>query len=358
MTTTQHATIKPEVLAATAVGLIDREITVPNTFTKLGIENFKGAKDDTINMKVDGVLPFHKYGWRNNRAAELIMDSYTERKIAVTFGDDAYSGVLLTDEQNDMDEIGWAGLLGKQVRAVGRGINDAAVDYLTGAAYAVTVGVSEDNMRPAFVEANRVLKRFNTPGKAVAMCGTSFAAAIENDPRITLAQYVGDENANRALTDSALGRLAGFSVIANTEIGENDCYIYVPGAFAFLNAAPAVPQSVPFGAAASFNGISLRWIRDYESMRLQDRSIVNTWFGFQTVTDVLRGIGADGIETVSAYEHFVRGIKLTLGGTSAYPLTVAAGGSLQSAELKLITGLSAPARLAEDYTATGWVAPV
>lgn len=80
--------------------------------------------------------------------------------------------------------------------------------------------------------------------------------------------------------------------------------------------------------------MSLRWIRDYNAEYLYDRSVVNTWAGFDVVTDVLRGIGTDGNEVVSENEYFVRGVKLSLDGAEVYPT---------SGELVEITGVTAPA---------------
>lgn len=309
-----HEVVKPEVLASTAVGLLDREVIIPNTFTKKGVEEFRGARDDTINMKVPGVLPFRTYGWRNDRSTELQGDEYTERKIALSFGGDAYSMVFLTDEQKDFDLIEWSELLEMQARAVGRGLENGAVQELNNAPYQVTVPVHEAHIGRGLTEARRVQNRFNVPALGrIAVVGTDFDAAMQNDPTLNFAQYVGDANANAAVRDAALGKHKGYTFIVSTEIDPKTAYLYTPDAFAFLNAAPSIPDSVPFGASASFNGISLRWIRDYESRRTQDRSIVNTYYGYQAVKDVLRGIDeSTGFEFVSEGEHFVRAIKLTL----------------------------------------------
>ena len=75
---------------------------------------------------------------------------------------------------------------------------------------------------------------------------------------------------------------------------------------------------------------------------MQDRSVVNTYAGFRSVTDVL--VGWDAVnekEIVSTGEHFVRGIKLTLDGASNYPAA--------SSELATITGVSD----AKVWTPTG-----
>lgn len=312
--TVQHAKVKPQKLADIAVGLLDREVVIPNTFAKKSVNQFKGAEDDTLNFKVPGVLPFHEYGWRNDRSEELKVDSYTERKIALTFGGDAYSAVRLTDEQNEFDEIQWSDLLGMQARAVGRGLENGAVRELKTAPYGVVAPLLINNISGSLVEARRIFTRLGVPGsQRLLVVGSDIDALIQADPTLTQAMYVGDANANVALRAAITGKLKDFTILVSNEIEPDAAYAYTPDAFAFLNAAPAVPQSVPFGATSSFNGISLRWLRDYETMRTQDRSVVNTWYGFQAVTDVLRGINEEtGHEFISEGEHFVRGIKLQL----------------------------------------------
>jgi hypothetical protein len=90
---------------------------------------------------------------------------------------------------------------------------------------------------------------------------------------------------------------------------------------------------VPFGATQSFEGIAMRWVRDYDPTYMQDRSVVNTYAGFRSVTDVLVGWDEQkNSEKVSDKEHFVRGIKLTLDGASQYPAP--------DDELAQITGIS------------------
>lgn len=66
---------------------------------------------------------------------------------------------------------------------------------------------------------------------------------------------------------------------------------------------------------------------------MQDRSVVNTYAGFRSATDTL--VSWDGTnerEVISAEEHFVRGVKLTLASGSNYPAA--------SSELTTITGVS------------------
>ncbi|QEQ94042.1 major capsid protein [Streptomyces phage Saftant] len=330
----EHQIVKPEKLAATAVGMLEQELVIPNLFQKEGIDQFKGADNDTVSVKVEGVLPFHDYAFRNDRSAPIVFDEYKERKIAVTFGGNVYSAVKVTDEQNDFDLDDWGKLLRPQVKAVGRGLQRRAVSTLLGQDYAVTIGGAEANLRGAIIEARRVLNKLNVPDdQRYLLVGSDFESALLSDDKLNLAQNVGDSEAESALQTATITNRFGFKIVVDQTIPSDAAFAFAGSAFVFLSGAPSVPQSVPYGATQSFEGIALRWVRDYDPTYMQDRSVVNTYAGFRAVTDVLLGWDeANNREVVSAGEHFVRGIKLTLGGASEYPAV--------GSELQTITGLT------------------
>jgi hypothetical protein len=328
----EHVIVKPQKLAATAVGMLELELVIPNLFQKEGIDQFRGAEDDTVSVAVEGVLPFHEYAWRNDRSKPIIFDEYKERKVAVTFDGNVYSAVKVADEQNDFDLPSWAKLLRPQVKAVARGLARRSVNTLTGQAYSVSIGNAETNLRGALIEARRVLNKFTVPGDArYLLGGTDFESALLNDEKLNLAQNVGDAEAQSAVRTATLGERYGSRIVVDQTIPGDTAYAFGGSAFIFLSGAPSVQQSVPFGATTSFEGIALRRVRDPTYM--QDRSVVNTYVGFRSVSDVLVSWDeSKNSEVVSTGEHFVRGIKLTLDGASAYP---AANG-----ELAKITGIS------------------
>jgi hypothetical protein len=339
--------VKPQKLAATAVGMLEQELVIPNLFEKEGIDQFKGAEDDTISVTVEGVLPFREYAWRNDRSKPIEFDIYKERKIAVTFGGNVYSAVKLTDEQYDFDLPSWATLLRPQVKAVARGLSRRAVSTLIGQTYAVTIGNAGANLRAAMIEARRVLNKFNVPDDArYLLVGSDFESALLTDEKLSLAQNVGDAEAQSALRNATLGDRYGFRIIVDQTIPADTAYAFAGSAFIFLSGAPSVPQSVPFGATTSFEGIAMRWVRDYDPSYMQDRSVVNTYAGFRAVTDVLVGWdGANNTEVVSSQEHFVRGVKLTLTGASVYPDA--------RSELAKITSISQPTPVIPPPTPPG-----
>lgn len=348
----QHDVIKPEKLAAHAAGVLAGEVVVPNLMTKKGIEDYRGAKDDTVSTKVRGVLPARKYAWRSGAGEGVAEDGSTERaqiefdtleetKVDVTFGGNVYSAVHVTDEQAEMDFASYAEILNPQAEAVGRGLENEAVEHLESAPYQVTIPVEEDPTSPysphrSFVEARRCLNLLRAPAEQrIMLVGSSFEAALLNDDKFNRADSVGEAAANTALRQATIRNWMGFTVIASTEIDPDAAYAFVPSAFVFLSAAPAVPSSVPFGAGASYNGIAMRWLRDYDSEYQRDRSVVNTWAGFATTLDsIVAKTVVDGGKPQKLDEVFVRGVRLGLGADPVYP---AAGSELQE-----ITGLTQP----------------
>jgi len=326
-----HTVVKPQKLAATAIGVLESEIVVPQMFLKEGIDQFRGAEDDTVNVKVPGVLPSREYGWRNDRSQPIQTDEYAERKIQVTFGGNLYSAVTLIDEQKDMDIEGWAKLLDPQARAVGRGLEGRAVSTLENADYQVVIGAADTDLpgpsgtstlTRSIVEARRVLKRFKVPAGETRwlLVGSDFEAALQNDPEFNKASNVGDSVAESALLEATINRWKGFTIVSSDEIDPEAAYAFVTSAFIFLSAAPSVPDSVPFGATTAYKDIAMRWVRDYDPMYMRDRSVVNTYWGFRSVVDPLIRIDASHNEHISEYEHFVRGVKIDLEATdSVYP---------------------------------------
>ncbi|QDP44213.1 major head protein [Streptomyces phage Celia] len=352
MATNEHSVVKPEKIAATAAAALEQQLVLPALFQREGIDQYKGNKDDAINVKVEGVLPFRTYEWRSGSTtsstpgtrAAIQFDQYTERTIQVTFGGNVYSAVRLTDEQNEFDLPGWAKLMSKQTEAIGRGLEFEAADYLINAPYNVTLGgaVSGRDLRKTLIRAREVMNAFRVPSEArTLVVGTGWESALLSDEKLNLAGNVGEQEAATALREASIGRRFGFDIVVSNELPSDMAVAMVRSAFIFATGAPAVPQSVPFGASASANGVAVRWLRDYDSERFQDRSVVNTYRGFRQVEDVLVGrtSGTDNA-FISEHEHFVRAIKLDLDATDdVLPLTSGTGSTEASIELAAITGI-------------------
>ncbi|MGW1040036.1 hypothetical protein [Streptomyces sp. NPDC002547] len=345
-----HTVVKPEKIAATAAVALEQSLVVPALFQREGIDQYKGAENDTINVVVEGVLPFRTYNWRSgepgrpdagNRQA-IQFDDYAEKTVAVKFGGNIYSAVKLTDEQRDFDLGGWAKLMSKQTEALSRGLEREAVSTLLNQDYAVTLGgaTAGRTLRGTIVRAREVLNKFRVPSAGrVLLLGSGWESAVLNDDGLNLASNVGEAEAVSALREATIGRRYGFDIVISQELPADAAFAMHRSAFVFATGAPTVPQSVT-GGTASYNGVAMRWIQDYDANYLTDRSVVNTYKGFRAIQDELLGIdGATNQAYVSEFEHFVRAIKLDLDAT-ADVLPDADGTDEAEQELAAITGIA------------------
>lgn len=326
-----HQVVKPEKIAAVAAVALEQRLVVPAVFQREGIDQYKGADSDTINVKVEGVLPYRSYGWRNDRSSSIQFDEYTERTYPVTFGGDIYSAVRLTDEQNDFDLPGWTKLALKQTEAIGRGLEYKAVNALEAAPFEVIVQLGEDDLKGSLVKLRQVMNKLRGPGSRSVLIGSDIEAALLTDPELSFSSNVGETDAVSALHEATLGRRYGFDFVVADEIDTSTGYAMVPSAMIFATGAPSVPQSVPFGATASHNGVALTWLRDYETEKRRDRSVFNTYQGFRAVVDPLIVVDGSDQASVSADEHFVRAVKVVLGDSYAVDIS--------NTELSTITGI-------------------
>lgn len=322
MTYTAHTPVKPEHLAQAALELVERELIVPRLFVRKGVDDFRGALDDTLNMKVPGVLPAHDYAWRNDRSTPLTVDEYVERKVAVRFGGRAYSAVKLTDEQKEFDFGGWAPLLAAQGRAVARKLEYEAVNKMSTGDYMFTLGIKENNLLKDITEARRLLNRVGAPKEGrILLVGSDIETLLQTDEVLNRATGVGETLASTALATATLGKQKGFTIVSSEEIAPDEAFALTPGAFVFLNAAPSVPASVKDGhTTVGESGIAMRWMMDYDSTIFVDRSVVDTWYGYAQIKDpIAYWDAAKGHEVVSEELHNVRAIKLKLGATDVFP---------------------------------------
>lgn len=326
-----HAPIKPEKLAALAAAALEQNLVIPALFRREGIDQFRGAKDDTINVKVEGVLPYRTYGWRNDRSASLVYDEYSERKVAITFGDDLYSGVILTDEQAEMDFAGWTKLVNKQAEAIGRGLEYEAVDAFDATPFEVEIELDEADLRGGLILLRKIMNKLNAPGERTIIVNADLEAALLADDNLSLASSVGDRLAENAAEEAVIGRRLGFNFVGANEMGSYSVAT-TPGAYILYTAAPSVPGSVAFGASAAVNGVALRWVRAYDIDKLREKSVVNAYHTFDYVDDPLVYQNGSGQPAVSTANHFVRAVKVTLGSENAF--------EIDNSELATITGLT------------------
>lgn len=311
--------IKPTVVNRTALGLLQREIVLPGVVWTNGVGDFAGANNDTINLRIPARATARKRALRGTGGARTItLDSLTEQSVAVQLTEDVYSAVPVTDEELTLDIVDFgAQILTPQVRAVAEQLEQDIASTIQGASYQTTVYVdtADGGTWDGYVDGRKALNKANVPMNGRFLVGgPGFEAALLKDPQFARYDHTGDQN-NTALRDATIGQIGGTQFITCNALRDGEAYLYHQSAYIFANRAPNVPAGVAFGNSQAFENLAMRWIRDYDAMSLQDRSVINSFAGYLAVADPVDG--------------FVRGVQLLLKVTSidVEPSTVAIVGT-------------------------------
>jgi hypothetical protein len=302
-----NAFLKPTVIAATAVGLLYRELVVARTVWTDAINpnEFAGAFGDTVTMRVPARRSARTRVLRAGTA--IVNDVSNEFGVDVKLTTDVYNGAPITDEELTLDIVDFgAQILMPQITAVAEGVEDAVVAEIEGATYesAMTLNPDWSEFRVnGFTDWYRVANRarrllndkFVPKAQRTLLVGSEVEEEILNSDRFTRNDNIG-ESAEDALREATIGRIAGFNVVPSAALEADEAYAYHRTAFVLAARAPLVPRGVAFGTqrslsegkqggTASVAGIGARWIMDYDYTNTTDRSLVNTWVGTETVKD-------------------------------------------------------------------------
>ena len=279
--------LKPEVIARTALDLLQREIVLPRLVWRFGLSDFAGAKDDTITVRVPAVLTARNYEWRT-RSAEIVIDDLIETGVDVTLDQHPYSAVAVTDEQLTLDIVSFGTqVLQPQIRAVAERLEGLIASTLgtatvpAAADIAHTIGTTDGY--DTAVNARRQLNLQNVPAAGrVLLLGANLEADFLKSDHLTLVDQSGSDS---ALRDGTLGRILGFTVVTSNAIDPDIGFAFHATAVAYGNVAPVVPDGVAMGSSQTSDGLAMRWIRDYDPRFLRDRSVVSAFAGAASVEE-------------------------------------------------------------------------
>jgi len=362
MATGQHTVVKPEKIAAAAVVAIGEESVLAKTVERRSFDEFKGAAGDKITFRVEGTLPVRSYAWRNDRADQIVTDTYVEQTVDLTVEpNNDYSAVGLIDEALAFDFAGaWGKLFNAQIKAVTGGLDRRVRAQVLNAPYERVMALvassaakaaahadGEDLVFNFFSDVQAELKALRNPDtNVVAVVGSGWANLLRKASKSTKNEGTGDG----AFASNVIDTFAGITAIEDPTLAKNEGYVYAASAILLFTAAPQIPEGAKKGAISNQNGYALRWIQDYDSSRQIDRSTFNSWIATGVTKDNLRQINSDGTqEIVSPVQYFVRGIKIVLAAdaTAATAAEIKPGDGVARTNGSL--GSSATSDLAKVY---------
>lgn len=290
-----NETLKAEQIVEAAVLLLQREIVLPRLVWRQADANFRGAKDDTITLRVPAVLDARTRTMRAND--DLTFDEFAETAVPVKLDTHVYSGLKIRDEELTLDIRDFARqVLAPQIRAVAEGMEDVIATTLAAATPVDEVSFTEGTDEPfdVLVDARKALNIANVPmANRVFLAGANVEAALLKSEKFNRVDQSGNAD---ALQEATLNRIAGFTVVASNAIDPDAAYAFQQNAVALAIVAPDLPDGAPSKAKVALDGLAMRYLRDYapeNSTGPVDRSLVDSFVGAASVEQESEGSPAE-----------------------------------------------------------------
>lgn len=279
--------VKADRVVRAGLGLLARELSLPQLVWRDAGGNFRGAKNDTVTLRVPAYMVARTRVMRS--ATALVFDELTEMSVDVKLDTHVYKGTRISDEEMTLDIEDFSEqVLLPSTQAVARGVEDVVAAAITGAVYPAehTVEIDEQNPLAGVLRARRLLNDANVPfnGRALAV-GSAVEELILGTNLLTAVDSSGSDS---ALRDAIIGRLRGFTVVTSNAIPPGEAYAFHRTAYALSLQAPAVPAGASWGDNAASGGIAMRALRDYApdgNDGPADRLLVDVFAGADVVTD-------------------------------------------------------------------------
>jgi hypothetical protein len=276
--------ILPAKVVFAALGVLEREITLPALVWTDAFADWQGNRNDTITLRVPAFMQARTRALRGGAA--ITVDDLDETSVDVTLDTDIYKAVGVTDAEMSLDIADFgAQVLDPSVHSVARGLEDVLANAMDTATYETQITVDPADPYPAFVEARKALNKANVPmGQRFAAVGSNVEANLLVSDRLSKFDGAG-QIAETALAEATVGRMAGFTIVQHPALDPDIAILGHKTAFALPMRAPVVPNGVSWGASQSWAGLAMRAIRDYDFTNTRDRLLVNMFAGCSPVTD-------------------------------------------------------------------------
>lgn len=278
--------IKPTQVVEAAALLLQREIVLPALFFKQADSSFKYVLNDTVTLRVPAVMSARRRTLRSTNP--LVADELTETSVAVQLTDHIYKLLNVTDENLTLDIRDFASqVLQPQMRSVAEELElligeTLAAANVSGQQY-ITFS-DPDTSYDKIVDAGAILSHLKVgmSGRFI-VAGTNIAAAFRKDDKLS---KVNESGSDSALRDATIGRVSGFRIVESLALNPNDAYACHPTALALALVAPALPAGAAEKSYVNTEGITLRYLRDYNptnSTGPVDRTLVDVFAGAKSV---------------------------------------------------------------------------
>lgn len=216
----------------------------------------------------------------------ITAQNVTESSFALTIDTNRGSAVDLSDEELTFTvEDFTRQVLLPQVRGLVKAISADLATHMVTATNAgqLTLATDGSDFLAKVTAARKFLNNNDVPDDdRVLLVGADVEELALN---LSILTEVDKSGSPEALRNATIGRLRGFNVVLSKDLPADVAIAMHRTAFSLVTRAPAVPDGVVYGASLASDSIAMRHMKDYDSAALVNRSILNTYYGIDSILD-------------------------------------------------------------------------
>lgn len=277
----------PEQAARATLSSLRWLTNLPRTVRQDFSTEFVAGRGQTVNVKGPISAGEAKVYTAANRAARAAIqfNDITETWVPVTLEDQIYNAIRLPDDfatftLEDMTRQ----VLRPQAESVVDGLAAPLITEMEAIATDASipeVAADGSNFREVLIKTRKVLNDRKVPAanRFFAVGSDLEAAALQDE----LLQKVNESGSSDVLREATLGRLFGFTIVADPALASDFGIGYHRDAFAHVTRPSRQPDGAAFSATVAQDGFALRWIQHYNPIQLEDQSVVDAFFGAATL---------------------------------------------------------------------------
>lgn len=277
--------IKAEHVVDAAELALHREIVLPLlTWTELGRDDFVGAKDDTVTLRLPGSATATIRDLRST--ADVVFGELEEIPVDVTLSKDVSVDLNASQAELTLDIIPFSKrFVDPAVIGLAEGVESVIGAAIDGAepADTITWDGSADGVKAALIGASTKFNQLNVPRQRRSVLVGSTAYGEFLDYASSIPNFVGSGAADTALLEATIARLFGFNVVTSNAIDPEAVFALSPYAIAFTAFGPEIPNGANDGAHGSVEGIGYSVIFDYDPVKRKDRMSIQSYVGATSV---------------------------------------------------------------------------
>ena len=260
--------------------------TLPRTVRQDFSQEFVAGRGMVVNIKNPITAGTSRTYTQANRTARdaIVFDELDQDTIPVTMDTQVYKAIRLPD---DFATFSLTSLESEVIRPMAESVVDGVTAPLVTEfnAVAVDAGVplllaDGSNALDVLIELRAVLNDRKVPmgDRYFAVTPQAEAAFL----RLEQLQKVNESGSDGVLREATLGRLMGFTIVADPNLTKS--VAYHRDAFAHVTRPSRAPEGAGFSATIAQDGFALRYLQHYNPLQLEDQAVADTFVGAETIS--------------------------------------------------------------------------